>query len=83
GAELDRVKARAKSSLVMQQESSYSRSSSIARDWHHLGRVTTLDEILDQINALTVPRVEAFIKAHPAEDFTILTIGPRMLEKRI
>ncbi len=40
--ELVRCKARAKSSLVMQQESTFARSSSIARDWYHSNRVTTL-----------------------------------------
>ena len=36
--ELDRLKARIKSALVMQQESSSARSTSVARDWYHLGR---------------------------------------------
>src|SRR5438094_5228820 len=53
-AELDRCKARAKSSLIMQQESSSSRASAIARDWYHLERVETLDEISAKIDALTV-----------------------------
>lgn len=79
--ELERCKARAKSSLVMSQESSFSRSTSIARDWYHLGRITTLDEVRKKIDALTVPAVLDFVNAHPAEDFTILTIGPQELEK--
>ena len=78
--ELERCKARAKSSLIMQQESSSSRASSIARDWYHLGRVTTLDEVRDKIDALTVDAILEHIAAHPAEDFTILTLGPEPLE---
>ncbi len=54
--ELARCKARAKSSLVMQQESTIARSSSIARDWYHLNRVTTLAEVRDKIDALSVKR---------------------------
>jgi len=78
--ELERCKARAKSSLIMQQESSSSRASSIARDWYHLGRVTTLGEVRDKIDALTVDALLEHIAAHPAEDFTILTLGPEPLE---
>jgi predicted Zn-dependent peptidase len=79
--ELERCKARAKSSLVMQQESTISRSSSIARDWFHLGRVETLSEVRDKINALTVETITDYVHQHPARDFTILTIGPQALEE--
>jgi predicted Zn-dependent peptidase len=78
--ELDRCKARAKSSLIMQQESSSSRASSIARDWYHLGRVETLDEVREKIQALTVKMLLQHIAGHPAKDFTILTLGPEPLE---
>ena len=37
--ELDRVKARAKSGLVMQQESTAARAGAMARQWFHLGRI--------------------------------------------
>ena len=50
-------KARAKSSLIMQQESSSARASSIARDWYHLGRVTSLEEVRNRIENLTVPQL--------------------------
>jgi predicted Zn-dependent peptidase len=79
--ELERCKARAKSSLVMQQESTIARSSSIARDWYHLHRVTTLEEVRDKIDALTVKDVLDYVDARPAKDFTILTIGPKPLEE--
>src|SRR5258708_636717 len=78
--ELDRCKARAKSSLIMQQESSSARASSIARDWYHLGRVETLDEVREKIDALTVEALLEHLAEHPAKDFTILTLGPKPLE---
>lgn len=78
--ELERCKAGAKSSLIMQQESSGSRASSIARDWFHLGRVTTLDEIHKKIDGLTVQSILEYVHAYPAEDFTVLTLGPKPLE---
>ncbi len=79
-AELDRCKARAKSSLIMQQESTFARSSSIARDWFHRGRVTPMAEIREKIDGLTVETVLEYVHEHPARDFAILTIGPTPLE---
>ncbi len=78
--ELARCKARAKSSLVMQQESTMSRAGSIARDWYFLGRVRTLSEIHQRIDELTVPKVLDYVHQHPATGFTLLTIGPSPLE---
>jgi len=79
-SELERCKARAKSSLIMSQESTSSRASSIARDWFYLKRITTLDQINDEIQQLTTDRVLKYIHAHPAANFTVLTIGPQPLE---
>lgn len=75
--ELDRCRTIAKTSLVMQQESTVSRSSSIARDWFHLGRVVPLDEVCRKVDALTVESVLAAVRARPARDFTVLSIGPQ------
>lgn len=78
--ELDRCKARAKSALVMQQESTSSRAGAIARDWFHLRRVVPLEEIHAQINELTPERLAAYIEQHPVRDLTILTMGREPLE---
>jgi predicted Zn-dependent peptidase len=77
--ELDRCKARAKSALVMQQESTSSRAGAIARDWFHLGRVVTLDEIHARIDDLTVRRMLDYLAEHPPCDLTILTMGRERL----
>jgi predicted Zn-dependent peptidase len=79
-SELDRLKARIKSSLIMQQESSAARSSSLANDWYHLGRARTLDEVGQLIDALTGRGISAYLAAHPPADFTITTLGPQALE---
>lgn len=79
-SELERCQARAKSSLIMQQESTIARAASLARDWFHLGRITTLEEVRSRIEALNVETVLEYIHAHPAADFTVLTIGPEPLE---
>ena len=78
--ELERCKARAKSSLIMQQESTTSRATSIARDWHFLKRIQTLDDIRRDIDSLTVASVLDYVHQHPARDFTLLTIGPTPLK---
>lgn len=78
--ELLRCKARAKTALVMQQESSMSRAGSIARDWFHLGRVKTLREIQDRVDALTIEDVLGYVHRRPPGDYTIVTIGPEPLD---
>ncbi|MGH7130265.1 MAG: M16 family metallopeptidase, partial [Planctomycetaceae bacterium] len=79
-AELDRCKAGAKSALIMEQESTRARASSLARNWFHLGRVLTLDEVYGKVEGLTVPAVLDYVHAHPARDFTIVTLGPEPLD---
>jgi predicted Zn-dependent peptidase len=78
--ELSRLKARIKSSLIMQQESSSARSGAIARDWYHLGRVRTLDELGRLLDALSCESINAFLGDHPPRDFTVVTLGPQPLE---
>ena len=78
--ELDRLKAQIKSTLIMQQESSYSRSASIAGDLYFLGRVRTIDEISSIIDGLTCDSINAYLRDHPPGEFTIVTLGAKELE---
>lgn len=78
--ELNRLKARMKSSLIMQQESSSARSSAMARDWYHLGRVRTLDELSAIVDGLSAESISGYLKNHPPGDMTIVTLGPKPLE---
>ncbi|MFM8633928.1 MAG: M16 family metallopeptidase [Planctomycetia bacterium] len=78
--ELDRVKARATSGLVMQQESSAARAGGIARQWYHLGRIRTLEEELRRFDAITVGSIEESLAAHPASDLTVVSLGSEPLE---
>lgn len=77
--ELARCKARAKSALIMQQESTGSRASSIARDWFHLHKVNTLADVHAAVDALTVERILDYLRREPLRDLTVLTIGERPL----
>lgn len=78
--ELDRLKARIKSSLILQQESTAARSGAIARDWYHLGRARTLDELGQIIDDLTSESINAFLRENPPRDLLIVTLGPEPLE---
>ena len=78
--ELGRVKARVKSALIMQQESSAARSSALARDWYHLGRARTLDEVNELVEALSCGSINAYLAGHAPGDFTVVTLGPHELE---
>lgn len=75
--ELQRCKARAKSALIMQQESTTARASSMARDHYHLGRVVTLDEVNARIDGLTVKGVRDFAAEFAPREMVLVTIGPQ------
>jgi len=78
--ELDRLKAKLKSSLIMQQESSPARSNSIAADWYHLGRVQMVDEVRAIIDGLSREQINLYLASHPPRDFRIVTVGEKPLE---
>ncbi len=79
-SELQRLKARIKSALIMQQESSSSRSHSMASDWYHLGRVLTMDEVSRRIDQLTCESINAYLTRNPPCDFSVVTLGEKELE---
>jgi predicted Zn-dependent peptidase len=74
--ELARAKIGLKSSLIMQSESSSSRSSGLGGDYHLLGRIRSLDEIKACIDEVSVESVEAFLRRRPFAAFTAVTMGP-------
>ncbi len=78
--ELTRLKARIKSGLIMQQESSSARSGALVRDWYYLGRVRTLDEVSAIVDALTPESINAYLSKNRPSDFTIVTLGSKPLE---
>lgn len=78
--ELDRLITKIKAALIMQQESSPSRSSSIASDWYFLGRVQTLDEINRILDGLSCASINAYLSQHPPGDFVVATLGKQKLE---
>jgi predicted Zn-dependent peptidase len=77
--EINRAKVGLKSSLILQSESSSSRAGAIGSDHYILGRVRSLDEIKDGIEATSVDSVLTFLRNNPFGDFTIVTIGPKQV----
>jgi len=75
--ELARAKVGLKSALILQSESSSSRAGAIGGDYYMLGRVRSLDEIKDAVEATSVDSVVAFLRNNRFEDFTVVSIGPK------
>jgi predicted Zn-dependent peptidase len=80
--EIARAKVGLKSALILQSESSSSRAGAIGGDYYILGRVRSLDEIKDKIEAANVDSVLGFLRKNKFKDFTVVTIGPQELAVR-
>lgn len=78
-SELERLKVRIQSSLIMEQESSASRASAIVSDWYLLGRVRALSELQRTIDSLTTEQVVQHWRKHGPTELRIVTIGPEAL----
>lgn len=78
--ELSRLKSRVKSSLIMEQESSSSRSSQIASDWFFLGRIVPRNEVLAEIEALTCESLLKHYREFLPKNWTLVTMGPEAVE---
>jgi predicted Zn-dependent peptidase len=78
--ELDRAKTGLKASTIMSGESTSARAGAIAHDYFMRGRIRTLDEIKNAIDAVTVDQVNAYLKAHKPGPFTIVIVGPKELK---
>lgn len=78
--ELARAKVRMTSALVMGDESCRARAGGIGRDFWMLGRVRSLDEIKDKINAVSTASILAMYERFPPQNFSVVTLGPKKLE---
>jgi len=78
-AELRRWQTRIQSLLIMEQESSASRASSLASDYYQIGHPISTKELESAIEALTLDQVREYWKAHPPGDYRIVTLGPDRL----
>ena len=78
--ELDRWKVRIESGLIMEQESSASRSSSLVSDFYQLGRPMTTAELESKIESLTLNDVRDYWDQNPPQNYRLVTLGPDTLE---
>ena len=78
--EIARARTQLKSALIMQGEATSMRANALAADWHHLRRLRSLEEISAGIEAVEIDDVLAYLRDFPAENFTILTVGPKPLD---
>ncbi|QDT61823.1 Peptidase M16 inactive domain protein [Stieleria bergensis] len=78
-SELDRWKVRIESALVMEQESSASRASSLASDFFQLGRPLETKALSELIEAITLKDVQEYWTENPPQDFHVVTLGPQPL----
>ncbi|MEM9414786.1 MAG: pitrilysin family protein [Planctomycetota bacterium] len=77
--ELERARVGMKSRLVMQGESTSARASAIAADLYVRGKARTLGELADQVDAVTLDAVNAFLRDNPPGPMTLATIGAQAL----
>lgn len=77
--EVDRARTRLKAATIMSGESTGARAAAIAGDFFVRGRIRTLDEMERQIDAVTVERVNDYLRRHPPGPFTIVVLGPKPL----
>ena len=64
----------------MMQESTVAHAEQMASDYHIFGRVRFLHEYLDQLDALTLDRVNETISAYRIGPFRLATLGPEELK---
>ncbi len=79
-SEMDMARTQLKSSLIMHNESTESRSASLVSDWYHLRRLRSLSELSQAIDNVTIDDVLAYLREYPAGNFTVLVIGPQSIE---
>ncbi len=76
--ELELARTRLKSAIVMNSESTGNRMSTIARDWWYRNKLRTLGQIREEIDAVDLDAVEAYLQSiHLTENLGLVAIGPR------
>lgn len=78
--ELDRAKIGLKANTIMSGESTGARAGAIAYDYFARGRVRTLEEIKQAIDAVTLECVNAHLARTRPGRFTIVIVGPKELQ---
>ncbi len=77
--EVERLKVRLASTLVLELESSASRASSMVSDFYHWGRVISTDELLAEIDRLDGQAIAALWREQFSSAACLSTVGPEPL----
>ncbi len=77
--ELQRAVIGLKSSLIMQGESTPARAAALGGDYFRLGRARTLDELAEEIDAITLEGLNAYLADREIGESTLVSIGPEPL----
>jgi len=78
--ELQRSKADLKSKIIMSSESSSARAGGLVSDYWSLGRIRSLSEIKERIDAVTSKDIERHLAEYPVNPMTLVTLGQKGLE---
>lgn len=81
--ELSRARIGVLSALVMQSEATAARARHLTRDQFALGRVRTMSEIRNRVEAVTTEEIAGYAAEYPAADLTVVTLGPRSLAEEM
>jgi predicted Zn-dependent peptidase len=65
--------------LTFAGESTRARAGAIAADQLNLGRVRTLEEIIEKLSAVTLDELNAYLCRRDLGELTIQTLGPSAL----
>lgn len=79
-SEMSRMKIRAKSSIVMQRESTLKRVAAMIGDWRYLKRVRSLEETLAIYDRMTKEEIESYFIERPMRKFRLATVGVNPLQ---
>ncbi|MCF0234339.1 MAG: insulinase family protein [Thermoguttaceae bacterium] len=79
-SELERVKIRTKSSLVMENESPGARSYALVSDWLRFKRIRSTEEIFESVNKQTAETIREFFAERAPIRFRLATLGSKPLE---
>jgi len=78
-AEFHRAKIGMKSGVVFHSESSAGRATGLTGDMRRLGRARSLDEILRNLESVTLDEVNAYLASFAIRGVTLQTLGPKEL----
>ena len=77
--ELTRAKTGLKSRLIFAGESTKARAGAVAADYFNLGRVRSLEEIVAQLDAISLDELNGYLRRRDLGTLTIQTLGPSAL----